>query len=84
MPRRQHVLDALRAAESLLRERQILGYADDGESARGGTLVEGAHTGGTHRCVDGRKDVEQKRFSTELLAADRAEVGADQRKAGRR
>ncbi len=82
--RRRDVLDALRAAESLLRERQIFRHTHHGHTASGGALVEGPHARRAYRCVHGRKDVQQHGLTAELLAADRAQVSAGQFEAGGR
>lgn len=81
---RPDVLDALRAAERRLREREILGDAQHRCAAAGGALVEGPHAGRSDRGVDGRKDVEQQWLVAELVAPDRAEVGVGQAEVGSR
>src|SRR5262249_21306964 len=78
------VLDTLSAAEPPLRERQVFGYAQYGQTACGGTLVEGPHTSRAYRCIHRRKDVQQHGLTAELLAAHRSQIGAGQCEVRRR
>ena len=75
---RSDVLDALRAAESPLREWQIFRHAHHGHTAHGRALVEGPHARRTYRRIHGRKDVQHHGLTAELLAADRSEVATGQ------